>query len=128
MVITPDTAGKNKDFVGSPLTAGSDDVDQFINGYLKNVKSMDDLEWKAGFDKLKSAWGSEANALTKMKGQWKSVFQNKADDIFDVIWENENLRNSLFGNLASSQTNSRALFNTLVQNTDDKIFKFVIVE
>jgi len=50
------------------------------------------------------------------------------DDVFDVIWENESLRNNLFGNLASSQTNSRALFNTLVQNTDDKIFKFVIVE
>ncbi|MEQ9306160.1 MAG: hypothetical protein RJQ14_19760, partial [Marinoscillum sp.] len=48
------TEYKNKDFVGSPLTAGSDDVDQFLNGYLKNVKSMNDLEWKAGYDKLKS--------------------------------------------------------------------------
>ncbi|MFA0964006.1 hypothetical protein AB9P05_19520 [Roseivirga sp. BDSF3-8] len=122
------TEYKNKDFVSSPLTAGSDDVDQFINGYLKNIKSLDDLEWKAGLDKLKNKGWTDGNALFHMKEQWKSVFENKADVIFDVIWENQSLRSSLFGNLASSQTNSRVFFNALVQNTDEKIFKFVIVE
>ena len=110
------------------LTAGSDDVDQFINGYLRSIKNIDDLEWKAGLDKLKNKGWTDANALSNMKEQWQSVFKNKSDEIFEVIWENESLRNSLFGNLASSQTNSRYLFNSLVQKTDDKIFKFVIVE
>lgn len=79
-------------------------------------------------DKLKNKGWTDANALSNMKGQWEVCFEGMTDDVFDVIWENESLRNNLFGNLASSQTNSRALFNTLVQNTDDKIFKFVIVE
>jgi hypothetical protein len=86
------TEYKNKDFINYPLTAGSDDVDQFINGYLKNIKSIDDLEWKVGFDKLKSSWGTEGNALTEMKKQWKSVFESKSDEIFNA---NPNLFNKL---------------------------------
>jgi len=63
-----------------------------------------------------------------MNEQWKSIFQNKSDDIFDVIWENESLKTSLFGNLASKQTNARRAFNALVDSGDIKIFKFIVVE
>lgn len=121
------TEYKNKDFVNNPLTPGSDDVDQFINGYLKNVKSMDDLEWKAGFDKLKSTWGSEANALTEMKKQWKAVVQSKSDEVFDVIWDNQSLRNSMFAP-GLEKVNVKADFLDMIKDTSDSFFNFIKVE
>lgn len=121
------TEYKNKDFVSYPLTASSDDVDQFINGYLKNLKSMDDFEWKAGFGKLEGSWSSEANALTEMKKQWKSVFESNADEIFDVIWENQNLRNSLFES-GLEKADIKSDFLEMISDTNDSFFNFIKVE
>ncbi len=120
------TEYKNKDFVNTPLAAGSKDVDQFINGYLRNINSFDDMEWKAALSKLRHYGWTEANALSKMKAQWKSVFESKADEIFDVIMGNQSLKRSLFGTLGETQ--SRTLFHKLVQDVDHKLFKFIIVD
>lgn len=106
---------------------GSDDVDQFINGYLKNIKSIDDFEWKAGFDKLKGSWSSETNALAEIKKQWKTVFESKSDDIFNTIWDNQNLRNSIFDS-GLTKTEAKQNFLEMVEDTDDVLFKFIKVE
>jgi len=120
------TEYKNKDFVTYPITASSDDVDQFINGYLKNIKSMDDFEWKAGFDKLKSMWGSEANALTQMKKQWHSVFKSKADEIFNA---NPKLFNKIKLKDGTLVTNSELFSEFLEEATEaNKLFNFIKVE
>lgn len=120
------TEYKNKDFVSSPLTKGSDDVDQFINGYLKNIKSLSDFEWKAGFDKLKSAWGTPENALVEMKKQWKKIFEEKADEIFKPVEDGggfaPNKLEALFG------TSNKSEFLEIIQDLNDEIYNFVKVE
>ena len=121
------TEYKNVNYASNALVNQSQTIDQFINGYLRNIESFDKFQWKAGFNKLKSAWGSEANALTQMKSQWKTVFENKSDDIFEVIMDNQNLKSSLFPNLVD-ETQIRAVFDKMIRDTDDRLFKFIVVE
>jgi hypothetical protein len=44
------------------------------------------------------------------------------------LLEDNSSQSLRFRDSAQTQTNSKILFNTLVRNTDDKIFKFIIVE
>ena len=121
------TEYKNVDFAKNALSSSSQSVDQFINGYLRNIESFDKFQWKAGFDKLKSAWGSEANALTQMKSQWKTVFESKSDDIFEVIWGNQRgLKESLFS--TTNKARAKTEFLEMIEFQDDVLFKFIKVE
>ena len=120
------TEYKNKDFVSHPLTASSGDVDQFINGYLKNVDNLDDLEWKACLDKLTNKGWTDANALSKMKDQWKKVFESKADEIFDA-------NPSLFNNYRlkdGTKITDSELFEEFIEEVTEthSIFNFVKVD
>jgi len=121
------TEYKNKDFVTYPLTASSSDVDQFINGYLKNVDNLDKLEWKVGLEKLTNKGWIDANALSNMKSQWKNVFESKTDEVFETIWGNQNLKNSLF-DTGLTKAEAKLDFADMVSTTDDTLFKFIKVE
>ncbi|UII29068.1 hypothetical protein LVD15_11745 [Fulvivirga maritima] len=121
------TEYKNVNYASNALVNQSQTIDQFINGYLRNIESFDKFQWKAYFDKLKSAWGSEANALTQMKSQWKTVFESKSDDIFEVIWGNQNLKNSLFDS-GLTKADAKLDFVDMVSSTDDALYKFIKVE
>lgn len=122
------TEYKNKDFVSSPLSANGSDVDQLINGYIKNISKIDDLEWKAGLAKLKDKGWTDSNALTNMKSQWKNVFSDATtkNNLFDAIWGNSALKQNTFGSL--SETQARAVLDNWVSTTDDALFKFIKVE
>ena len=122
------TEYKNKDFVSSPLSVNGSDVDQLINGYIKNINKIDDLEWKAGLAKLKDKGWTESNALTNMKSQWKNVFSEAKtkNNLFDAIWGNSALKQNTFGSL--SETQARAILDNWVSTTDDALFKFIKVE
>ena len=121
------TEYKNKDFVTHPLIASSSDVDQFINGYLKNVDNLDKLEWKVGLEKLTNKGWTDANALSNMKSQWKTVFESKSDDIFEVIWGNQRgLKESLFS--TTNKARAKTEFLEMIEFQDDALFKFIKVE
>ena len=62
-----------------------------------------------------------------MKGQWKSVFQSKADEIFEVIWDNQSLKNSLFDS-GLTKAEAKLDFIDMVSSTDDALFKFIKME
>ena len=101
-------------------------MDQFINDYLKNIKSLDDLEWKAGFDRLENAWGSTSNALNLTKKQWKVVFKNKADKIFEA---HPNLFNKLKLKDGTLVTDSELFEEFLDEATEaNKLSDFIKVE
>jgi hypothetical protein len=120
------TEYKNKNFVSKPLTAGSDDADQLINGYLRNIKSFDDLEWKAGYDKLKDAWGTSENALFEIKKQWKKVFEQKSNEVFE---SNPSLFNKFRLEDGTLVTDSE-LFSEFLEeiNETHQLFNFIKVE
>ena len=100
---------KNKDFFTRPFKNDDDAVNQLINGYLKHIESFQKYQLKFGKAKLlyygkgNELW-SEASVLETMKKQVQQVFQgSKKKDIFDIIWLNTELRNSLW-NPRTSQT------------------------
>ena len=62
-----------------------------------------------------------------MKSQWKTVFESRADDVFKTIWENQNLKNSLFDS-DLSPLEAKLDFVDMVRTTDDVLFKFIKVE
>jgi hypothetical protein len=120
------TEYKNVDFASNALINQTQSVDQFMDGYLRNIDSFDKFEWKAGYDKLKSAWGSESNALTQMKKQWKSVFESKADKIFEA---NPTLFNKLKLKDGTLVTDSELFSEFLKEVTEaNKLFDFIKVE
>ena len=123
------TEYKNKDFVTNPLTASSSDVDQFINGYLKNVDNLDKLEWKVGLEKLTNKGWTDANALSNMKSQWKNVLSSKADDMFKGVSEGGlgiDKMKQLFGN----DILNPAIFRARLNNSSflDNALRFIKVE
>jgi hypothetical protein len=74
-----------------------------------------------------------ANAETFIKNQFKQLFLTKQNEIFDVIWNNNNLRTSLFGPISQNQLNlvkdsKKAIFSNWVNTMDNKIYKFIKIE
>lgn len=121
------TEYKNVAFDKNPLTSSSQSVDQFIDGYLRNIQSLDKMQWKVSFGKLEASWGSKANALTQMKQQWKAVFEARADEIFEVVWENQSgLKESLFS--TTNKAGAKTEFLEMIEFQDDDLFKFIKVE
>ncbi len=120
------TEYKNVDFVSNALKNRTQSIDQFINGYLRNIESFDKIQWKAGFDKLRNGWGDIDNALLEMKKQWKTVFEENFDDVVDSILSNSSLKQNSFTGLNDVQI--RAALENWVATTDDALYKFIKVE
>jgi hypothetical protein len=115
---------KNKDFTVSGVT---DDVDQMIDGYFKNIKSFDDFIWEAKFSKLQSKWTTIADAETQLKSKWKAVFEGaKKDAAFDALWNNTVFKGNSFSGLTKNQ--AKAVFENWVSTTDPAMFKFIKVQ
>ena len=110
----------------TPLKNRTQFVDQFINGYLKKINTLDELNYVFEIRKL------SANGETFIKNQFKELFIAKAEDMFEVIWANQNLRGSLFDNVNEFddviKAQKRGVFNTWVNNQDEILFKFIKVE
>jgi hypothetical protein len=67
-----------------------------------------------------------ANAETFIKNQFKQLFLTKQNEIFDVIWNNNNLRTSLFSGRTESA--ARTYFTSLVDNESSVLYNFIKVE
>ena len=105
------------------------------NGYFKNINALTDFDWIAYFPKLKAnGWETIEIAETNLKQLWKKAFYDastnqitvKGQELFQTIWNNQNLRNSLFGN--RTETAARTYFNTLSSNTDSVLYNFIKIE
>jgi hypothetical protein len=73
------------------------------------------------------------NGKTFIKNQFKQLFLTKQNEIFQVIWDNNNLRTSLFGPISQSQLNlvkdsKKVIFTNWVNTMDNKIYKFIKIE
>ena len=108
----------------------SNDFDQ-LRGYLQSISSFDNYDlifdkkiiaYKNGFDP-NDIVGIANHAKQKMQ----TVFQNNIDDIFDEVWDNQTLRQSLFQN-TSDYNVAKDLFSNKINQLDNDIFKSIKVE
>ncbi|MCV6629602.1 MAG: hypothetical protein OIF50_07055, partial [Flavobacteriaceae bacterium] len=106
-------SGLNK----NPLKYRKQFVDQFINGYLKEIGSLKDLEYIFEARKLGS------NGAKFIKKQFKGLFLAKKEEIFEIIWNNESLR----GDLLKTQDELVGLqrFQGLVLDDKSKLYSFI---
>ncbi|MDM1399054.1 hypothetical protein HX049_18180 [Myroides odoratimimus] len=103
----------------NPLKNRTQFVDQFVNGYMKSIKSLDELKYV--FDLYKLGNGGE----DFIKKQFKELFEKKADDIFDAM--TPELKTELFGSNLN-ESFQRKMFNSLIENENSKLYKFIKVE
>ena len=61
--------------------------------------------------------------ITQVRSAFNRLFTNKTDEIFEVIFENQNLRNSLFD--INSVMPPKQQFNQLIDNTSSYLYKFI---
>jgi hypothetical protein len=95
--------------------------------YLAETDDINKLHYV--FDDLKF------DNLDAIKQQFQKLYQKNADDVFDVIWNNQNLRSSLFGNEISNITDmniakqiSKQSFNSKINDINNNIYKFIKAE
>ena len=97
--------------------------DKFIKQFKRylqanEIKRLDDLNYVFNTNKAD---------ITEVKNAFKDLFTAKEDDIFEVIWDNQNLRNSLFGNRNNNA--AKSYFKELVKGSDNnKLYNFIISE
>lgn len=102
----------------NPLKNRTQFVDQFVNGYMKSIKSLDELKYV--FDLYKLGDGGE----DFIKKQFKELFEKKADDIFDAM--TPELKVELFGSNVNESIR-RKMFNSLIEDESSKLYKFIKV-
>ncbi len=74
-----------------------------------------------------------AQAEQAIKAQFQMMMQNPNNQIFETMWANANLRESIFGQVINPNNpaviNSyRSVFQGMVTSLDEAIFKFIKVE
>jgi len=122
-------------------------INQLVNGYFKNATSIDKIKWEAGFAKNKGKnFNIDINGTvyTKiasnpddfkeiLKLLWKKEFSDpaKKSDIFNTIWDNQGLRNSLFPDLPTNITPQVKQqyfgnqFESLVNSTNSNLYNII---
>ena len=65
-------------------------------------------------------------ALKFIKNKFQQMYSNNAEEIFDIIWANQNLRGSLFGGRTESV--ARTYFNSLINSESSILYDFIKVE
>ena len=119
---------KNVDFVTTALKNKTGYVNQLIDGYFRNVNSLEQFEWVVAFRKLKAkGLPSKPEALAHMKLQMKEVYEARGDDVFNSLWANPNLRNNLFQGLSNPQQ-ARTIFNSYIDDVQSPLYNFIKVE
>jgi len=107
---------------------------------LFNVKSLDNAHWTVNFAKnkgrtfeivinntlhTKTADNIENfNEIVKLL--WQKAFTEYTTQTFNAIWNNHNLRTSLFGN--RSENAAKNYFNTLKNNKNSVLYSFIKAE
>jgi hypothetical protein len=105
-----------------------------------DLTKLSDLSYFFDKRKLLQEFGTGTSstiidATGAVKDKFKTIFSGaKKQEIFDAIWSNPNLRNDLFPELPPSPSPQQKLqymnnqFNTLINNVDSKLYKFINVK
>ena len=119
---------KNKKFL-TYSTIPDNDVYQFMHGPLQKIDNFSQYNYVAF---LKRFGGSSSDqAISHLKSLWQNVFQGpKKDDIFEAIWGNQNLRESLWDDIPdviSSQIKDKYKnkFYDLAGETSSELYSFI---
>jgi len=88
------------------------------NGAFSRITNLNQYQWVA--TSLKN------NDLNHLKQLWKKAFIENETTAFQTIWNNTELRGSLFGN--RTEQLARNYFNTLINNENSIIFNFIKIE
>jgi hypothetical protein len=115
---------KNQTYT-SGYTFSDREIDQVIgqNGAFGNINNLNKFEWIAE--------ASRGNDETVLKELWKNVFKTKKTDIFNTIWDNQGLRNSLFPDLPTNITPQVKQqyfgnqFESLVNSTNSNLYNII---
>lgn len=94
----------------------------FLKQHLSYLAETDDIgKINYVFDAKKF------NNRNKIMEQFQTMYQKNIDDVFDVIWNNQSLRNSLFDNRNNNA--AKNYFRELVQGSDNnRLYNFIISE
>ena len=87
-------------------------------GAFSRINNLNEYDWVA--TALKN------DDINHIKQLWKDAFIAKAEDMFEVIWANQNLRGSLFdlnSNIAPIQQ-----FENLINTPNSVLYSFIKVE
>lgn len=115
---------KNKIYTSTGLSSA--DADQLIDGYFRNINSIDDFTWELKWAKNKSVWSSTSQAEIAMKEKWKVIFLNREQEIFEIIWNNQNFRNNIF-EINISRIDAELDFHDFISNSSSIIYNFIKV-
>lgn len=68
-----------------------------------------------------------------IKGKFQQLFKNNTDDLFDVIWNNPNLRADVFGSIPPNpppafRIQKKQDLETIINSKGDKLFKFIKIK
>jgi hypothetical protein len=107
----------------SGITSSGTFFNQF-SAYMGKIKNIDEMKYF-----FKSNTGvTEALA----KAQFKELFTQKSSNVFDIIWSNQNLKNSLWNpvNLPGGFTKAvaKSEFDSWVLAGDNRLFSFVNIK
>lgn len=87
--------------------------------YLQGVSNIEELRYIFNKSKIQD--------LLVVKGEFKKMFLNNTEEIFDVIWNNQSLRTSLFPRI-NDPIKGLDAFNKSVNNMDSNLYKFIKIE
>ena len=108
--------------VTNTITIG--DVMIFKKG--NKVWCLDDFTWELKWAKNKSVWSSTSQAEIAMKEKWKVIFLNREQEIFEIIWNNQNFRNNIF-EINISRIDAELDFHDFISNSSSIIYNFIKV-
>ncbi|MDR0196397.1 MAG: hypothetical protein LBI73_14855 [Myroides sp.] len=93
--------------------------------YLEDTKSLDQMVYE--FDKLKFS------NRDKIVEQFRKMYEKNASDVFNVIWNNKEFRNSIFDmssyptNISDGQLKTILMsdFKSIINKRDSKLYNFI---
>ena len=68
-----------------------------------------------------------------VKGKFQQIFKNNKDDLFDIIWNNPNLRTDILGSIPPNISPAFRLqkkqdFENIINSKGDRLFKFIKIK
>mgnify|MGYP007106197887 CR=1 FL=1 len=88
---------------------------QQFERYLQDISEIDELQY---------IFNSSKASETQVKDAFKELFVAKKVEIFDVIWENQSLRDNVFGP-DILKIDAESDFVDLINSIDSKLYNFI---
>ena len=101
-----------------------------FKAYLSKIDKMEELEYVFQIEKLYKNAGSTSSSELGIANRFKKMIQNDTNGFFEVVWNNQKLRENLFGviqpqNLIIEKPIKQALFITWIATTNNSFYNFI---